>query len=69
MKTFHVEVFFPELPSPVASQTQKIHAGQAGVAIQRAMKEIKQRPGVKGRRISTLRVTCVEIKQNANENT
>lgn len=61
MKTFRVEAFFPEVkPAHVAWQSCEVKATDMHTAAARGLHELRERPGVRGKRISevALKVRC-----------
>jgi hypothetical protein len=59
LKTFAVNFKFPELIFKHMYQSATAKAGDAGTAVNRAWKEVKQRQGVKRHRITTMQITVV----------
>lgn len=64
MKRFAVTYTFMEMPSGQMYQSASVEATGIGMACHKAFQEIKQRPAVKGRRLSTAKVTVVEQTRN-----
>ena len=61
MKSFTVVAFFSEVkPAHCAWQTITVSAGDFTVAATRALHEIRERPEVKGKRISEVQLTIKE---------
>lgn len=56
-KTAVIEAFFPEVGSGKANQMARAEASRPVVAIRRALEEVMKRPGIKGKRVSTIKLT------------
>lgn len=56
-KTAVIEAFFPEVGSGKANQMARAEGSRPLVAVKRALEEIMKRPGIKGKRISTIKLT------------
>jgi hypothetical protein len=66
MKTFSVSVFFPEVkPAHAAWQSASSAATEIGVAVSRALSEIRERPGIKGKRIKEAQITVRELDSHS----
>lgn len=61
MKSFSVSAFFPEVKAHLAFQSCIAKANDMNVAVSRAVLEIRERPGIKGKRISEVRLTVKEL--------
>ena len=61
MKSFSVSAFFPEVKAHLAFQSCIAKASDMNVAVSRAVLEIRDRPGIKGKRISEVRLTVKEL--------
>lgn len=61
-KKFYVDYEFPELPGGKMRQSWSGEATNIGMAVHLAFKEIRQRSGVKARRLHKAKVTIVEIR-------
>jgi hypothetical protein len=61
MKSFNVSAFFPELASPHAWQACVSKASEMSTALSRGLSELRQRPAVKGRHVTEVRITIREI--------
>jgi|GEM_PF-2539881 len=62
MKAFAVTAFFPEVkPAHAAFQSCVSTAAQMSTAISRGLYEMRERPGLKGKRIHEVRLTVKEI--------
>lgn len=64
MKKFHVAFTFHEMPSGLMYQNVNVEATDLGMAVHHAYKEIRKRPAVKGRRLTTAKITIVEVNNN-----
>lgn len=68
MKSFVVTAFFPQIrPAHSAWQAVELPAGDIGTAAARALRTIRTREGVKGKRLSEVRLTIKEIDVAASE--
>jgi hypothetical protein len=57
MKEYYVSAFFPEVrPAHEAEQSTTVRATKASVAAYRGLAVLEQRTGIKGKRISTVRL-------------
>lgn len=61
MKNYYVEFEFPDLPSGIFRQTWRGMATNLGKAPFEAFKEVRRRPGVKGRRVNSMKVLAVKM--------
>ncbi len=61
MKNYYVEFEFPDLPSGIFRQTWHGMATSLGKAPFEAFKEVRKRPGVKGRRVNSMKVLAVKM--------
>jgi hypothetical protein len=62
MKEFVVDFTFPEVSSGKMYQSSRQKATGMTTAVARAYKEVKQRPGIKGKRIHSVKISVVEIQ-------
>lgn len=60
MKTYFVDAFFSELPSGRAEQSCSLEACSMGTAARRGLFILRQRPGIRGKRIKVVRLTIRE---------
>ncbi len=64
MRSFSISAYFPEVkPAHAAFQSCVSKASEMDIAISRGVAELRSRPGVKGKRISEVRITVKEIDQ------
>lgn len=62
MKSFFVDVFYPQVtPAHAAYQSTHVNASNMGLGVMRALKAIKKRPALKGKRIGECRITVREV--------
>lgn len=62
MKSFLVTTFFPEVkPAHAAWQVCEVKAGNIGLAAARALRLIRARESIRGKRISNVQVTIKEL--------
>jgi hypothetical protein len=65
MKAFFVDVFYPQVtPAHAAYQSTRVEASNMGLGVMRALKTIKQRPALKGKRIGEAKITVREIQKS-----
>jgi hypothetical protein len=67
MASFAVSFTFPELPGGYAYQQVRAEAGNFDTAVSRAFKEVKKRKGVKGRRITTVKIAVVKVTETTED--
>jgi hypothetical protein len=62
LKSFTIAAFFPEVkPAHAAFQSCVSKAAEMSTAISRGLVELRDRPGVKGKRITEVRITVKEV--------
>jgi hypothetical protein len=67
MKLFSISAFFPEVrPAHRAFESCTAKASTISAALSRGMKEIRQRPALKGKRIKEVRITVKELDRAAS---
>lgn len=57
---FAVNFMFPELKGGGIYQSTTVKASNAGLALNRAWKEIRKHPAIRGRKITTAKITFVQ---------
>ena len=67
MKSFSIAAFFPEAKAHLAFQSCTARASDMATAVSRGLTEIRERPGIKGKRISEVRLTVKELDGVATE--
>ncbi len=60
-KRWRIVVTFPELTAARAQQEATIEAGTLAAACARALREIRARPGIKGRRYTTVTLQVTRL--------
>lgn len=60
LKSFAVNFHFPELKGGAMYQSASLKAGDAGTAVNRAFKIVRRNKGVKGHRITVMKISVVE---------
>jgi hypothetical protein len=62
VKSFSISAYFPEVrPAHMAFQHCVAKGSEMGTAISRGLIELRDRPGVKGKRITEVRITVKEV--------
>jgi hypothetical protein len=62
MKLFSISAFFPEVrPAHAAFQSATAEASEMSIAAARGIDEIRQRPGLKGRHITEVKIMIKEL--------
>jgi len=62
MRTWAVSAFFPEVkPAHMAEQSIVVKASDIGTAARRAIDGIRERGGIKGKRIATVKLTVQSL--------
>lgn len=70
MKSFSVSAFFPEVkPAHVAWQSITIEGGTIVEAALRGLSRLRERPGIKGKHVTEVRLTIKEISPLAQSPT
>lgn len=64
MRNFVVQVEFPEVLVKDAHQTARVQATSWSHAVKRCLAEILKRPGIKGKRLSKIKL--VAIRENGD---
>lgn len=67
MKRFSVEGVFPEVKAHHYSQLCAVKAGSWEEAAKLGMKELRSRPGLKGKRIETIQLTIRLIEERPDQ--
>lgn len=67
MKTWEVYAVFPEVLAKHTFQTARVEAGGFDTAAARALREIRKREGIKGKRISKLKLSLVAVDTAAEQ--
>jgi hypothetical protein len=62
MKKVTVQAYIPQLPAGHAFQDVRGSGGSLGVAIKRAVDDLLKLPQVKGRRLSSMKLTVAVIE-------
>jgi len=61
VRSFSISAFFPEVKAHLAFQSCTAKASDMSTAVSRGLEEIRERPGIKGKRISEVRLTVKEL--------
>lgn len=67
VKEYSVSAFFPEVkPAHLADQACRVQANNICLAAKRALHELRKRDGIKGKRITTVKLT-IRVIGNGKE--
>ena len=67
MKSFSISAFFPEVkPAHAAFQHCVAKASEMDIAAARGLRELRERPGIKGKRITEVNLKVKEINRAAD---
>lgn len=67
MKTYVINAFIPEIKAHHAHQSAITEATSIGAAVRRALDEIMKRAEVKGKRITTVKLTIAALDKRKEE--
>ena len=67
MKSFSISAYFPEVkPAHAAFQHCVGKASEMDTAVARGLRELRDRPGIKGKRITEVNIKVKEINREAD---
>jgi hypothetical protein len=68
MKDYSVMAFFPEVkPAHASEQLGRVQANNIDLAAKRGLRLLRSRPGIKGKRIKTVKLTIRLIEKQTGE--